>query len=149
MKLLNNLLKTLLKDVKAHEMVTSALLLVYILSNMKMPHMVSKLVSSLVGKIVVLMLGLYLFMHLKNALGFLCLVSCVELVRRSMEATAPIIGYVRPGDAQDKRKSEKRVFKRTLEEEVVSHMAPLVKAPRNLLSNYKPGLNDTHQATHL
>ena len=77
MKLLNNLLKTLLKDVKAHEMVTSALLLVYILSNMKMPHMVSKLVSSLVGIIVVLMLGLYLFMHLKNALGFLCLVSCV------------------------------------------------------------------------
>lgn len=149
MKLLNNLLKTLLKDVKAHEMVTSALLLVYILSNMKMPHMVSKLVSSLVGKIVVLMLGLYLFMHLKNALGFLCVIACVELVRRSMEATSPIVGYLAPGDAQDKRKAEKRVFKKTLEEEVVSRMTPLVKAPENLLSNYKPVLNDTHQATHL
>ena len=149
MKLLNNLLKNLLKDVKAHEMVTSALLLVYILSNMRMPHKVSELVSSLVGKMVVLLLGLYLFMHLKNALGFLCLVACVELVRRSMEATAPIVGYVRPGDAQDKRKNEKKVFKRTLEEEVVSHMVPLVKAPENLLSNYKPVLNDTHQATHL
>jgi len=145
----NNFLKNLLKEVKGHEMVSGSLLLFYVLSNIKLPHIISKLVNTLIGKMSVLLIGLYLFMHLKNALGFLCVIACVELVRRSMEATSPIVGYLAPGDAQDKRKAEKRVFKKTLEEEVVSRMTPLVKAPENLLSNYKPVLNDTHQATHL
>jgi len=144
-----NVLKKLMKEAKAHEMVLGVLFVVYIVSGVKMPEMIASLVDSMMGQIVIMLLGLSLFLNLHPIAGVLAIVVCYEIIRRSADAKKPVIGYMPPVDKVERKDVRGREFPRTLEEEMVHKMAPLVKHAPGKGSDYKPVMNGAHGASDL
>ena len=143
------LLSGLVREIKAHEVFIGCVLILYIITNFKMPVSVTNVLNHVVLKALILIIGVGLLMKMKNVMGLLCLVACYELVKRTSEDSKPLVGYLPLQDKQDSRKARKRVFKKTLEEEIVQKMVPLVKKTNILSKGAKPVLNNTHNASDL
>ena len=144
-----NTFKKLMKEAKAHEMVLSILFAVYIVSGVEMSEMIANVVDSMFGQVAIMLLGLSLFLSLHPIAGVLAIVVCYEIIRRSADAKKPVIGYMPPVNKVKRKDVRGRKFPRTLEEEMVHKMAPLVKHAPGKGSDYKPVLDAAHGASDL
>jgi len=82
-----NYLKLLLKEVKSHELVVGAILIIYILAGVPTPGFLADLVDTTIGTIVVIVLACSLFVSVHPVLGVIGLVAAYELLKRSGSAT--------------------------------------------------------------
>ena len=131
------LVKELINVEKKHELVLGALLVLFILVDLPIPSELAKLVNTVYGNIVVVILALSLYGTGNYLLAILGIVAADALIRRSAES----------GDADgDSKKGEALIsindsdnnntygvgsgnsglLPRTLEEDMVASMAPLV-----------------------
>lgn len=139
---LKKTLKPLIKFEHAHKRVLELLFVLYIVFNIETPMRLAKLVDTPIGNAVVAVLALTMFAAGGPVAGILALIAAHTLIKRSSEATGTI--YLQGAERAEEIKKDildsYNSFPKTLEEEVVSQMAPLV-AGGNPKSDVKPILN--------
>ena len=140
-------LKDLMKAEKKHSLVLELLFVIYIMFDIETPLEVAKLVDSPMGNVVVVLLALSMFAAAGPIAGILALLAAHTLIKRSTLQTGGVL-------LQSENKAEEikmdmlnkfNDFPKTLEEEVVAEMAPIVRNDGSQ-GEFKPVLNDLNDA---
>ena len=143
---------SLLKKEHMGELVLVVLFIIYLIMGSKTPEPVAVMVDTLVGKIVIFITIIYLFMHANPILAVLALLVGFDLIRRSSMATG-IDALQRFAPSEEKKSSQFTAFNQfpyTLEQEVVAKMAPIMKSGSSLSqASYKPLLDNLYDASPL
>jgi len=143
---------SLLKKEHMGELVLVVLFIIYLIMGSKTPEPVAGMVDTLVGKIVIFIIIIYLFMHANPILAVLALLVGFDLIRRSSMATG-IDALQRFAPSEEKKSSQFTAFNQfpyTLEQEVVAKMAPVMKTGSSLSqASYKPLLDNLYDASPL
>lgn len=126
--------------------------IIYLAIDIEMPEMIASYIDSPIGMVGVLLLALYLFMYHHPIIGVVGLFVAYEVVRRSarMNNRVPMMTYVPTQAKKDEDLAEMNpVEPATLEEEIVSKMAPIGKSSliTYTQSDYKPVADDVHGAS--
>ena len=137
-------LKKLIATENRHQIILGVVFLIYIVASVPTPDFLAQMVNTSVGTAIVVILALSMLGCCNPIVAVLGLIAAYELVKRSGNA-APMAMV--PSEvtklAQMERYNE---FPKTLEEEMVQKMAPLVSHPPAPGANYKPVLNDIQDA---
>ena len=147
-------LTSLFKKEHVGQMALTILFLIYLIMGYKTPEPIANVIDTLVGKIVVVIVALSLFIHVNPILGVLGLLVAYDLIRRSSISTGSD-ALQRYMPTQQKVNSQFTAFNQfpyTLEQEVVKKMAPLNKTSEFLTgpsASYKPLLDNTRDAAYL
>lgn len=143
---------SLLKKEHMGELVLVVLFIIYLIMGLKTPEPVAGMVDTLVGKIAIFIMIIYLFMHANPILAVLALFVGFDLIRRSSMATG-IDALQRFSPSEEKKSSQFTAFNQfpyTLEQEVVAKMAPVMKSGSSLSqASYKPLLDNLYDASPL
>ena len=143
---------SLLKKEHMGELVLVVLFIIYLIMGLKTPEPVAGMVDTLVGKIVIFIIIIYLFMHCNPILAVLALLVGFDLIRRSSMATG-IDALQKFAPSEEKKSSQFTAFNQfpyTLEQEVVAKMAPIMKSGSSLSqASYKPLLDNLYDASPL
>lgn len=131
-----------LNSISPLEIFLFILFLVYLVFPVPTPPILSSLIDSSIGMLVIFMATLYLFFYTNPILGVLSIFVAYELLRRSS-----IVGKIIMNIPSQERKNVELkemnpppIYFPTLEEEVVSQMAPIGKSEASVYqsSSYKP-----------
>jgi len=141
---------SLLKKENMGELVLMILLVIYLILGLKTPEPFASMIDSLAGKIVIFIIVIYMFMHSNPILAVLSLFVAFDLIRRSSLATG-IDALQKFAPSEEKKMSQFTAYNQfpyTLEQEVVSKMAPIMKAGYSITpSSFKPLLDNTYDAS--
>lgn len=136
---------TYMKSVSPLEIFLFILFLVYLVFPVPTPIMMSPWIDSTIGMVIIVMVTLYLFFYTNPILGVLSVFVAYELLRRSsliVGRTAIVMNTPSQErkDIQLQEMNPPPIFFPTLEEEVVSQMAPIGKSEPSvyLHSSFKP-----------
>ena len=147
----------LLKKQHMGEFVLVILMIIYLVMGFNTPSIVANIVDNLFGKIVIVVIVLYLFIHANPILAILAALVAFDLMRRSSMAIGfgpDGLGSLQPYAPSEKKKMSQftafNQFPYTLEQEVVAKMAPIVRSGSSLTpASYKPLLDNLHDASSL
>ena len=143
---------SLFKKEHMGELVLMILLIVYLILGLKTPEPIASMIDSLVGKVVIFIIVIYLFMHANPILAVISLFVAFDLIRRSSMTTG-IDAIQRYAPSENKKSSQFTAFNQfpyTLEQEVVAKMAPIMKSGSSLTqASYKPLLDNLYDAAPL
>lgn len=143
---------SLLKKQHMGELVLVILFIIYLIMGYKTPDTIANMIDTLVGKIVIFIIVIYLFMYTNPILAVLSLFVAFDLIRRSSLATG-IDALKKYAPSEEKKMSQFTAYNQfpyTLEQEVVSKMAPIMKSGSSLTkASYKPLLENLHNASKL
>jgi hypothetical protein len=132
------------------ELILVVLLVVYLVMGLKTPEGIANVVDTLVGKVVIFMVIVFLFMHFHPILAVLALFAAFDLIRRSSMTTG-LDALQKYAPSEEKKASQFTAFNQfpyTLEQEVVAKMAPILQSGSSLTqASYKPLLDDLHDAS--
>jgi len=134
------------------ELVLVGLMVVYSILGFQTPEPIANVVDTLIGKIAIFLIVVYLFLNSNPILAVLALYVAFDLIRRSSAVTG--IDALRKYAPTEERKSSQftafNQFPYTLEQEVVKKMAPIVQSGSTLTKpSYKPVLENLHDASTL
>ena len=134
------------------EFILIILMIIYLIMGLKTPEIIAVMVDNVIGKVVIILIVIYLFMHANPILAVLAALVAFDLMRRSNDATG--LGALSAYAPSEKKKMSQfsafNQFPYTLEQEVVSKMAPIVRSGTSLTSaSYKPMLDNLHDASSL
>jgi len=145
-------LSGLFKKEHTGQLVLLVLFVVYLVMGYDTPEPIAGVVDTLVGKIVIFIVVIYMFLHSNPILAVLSLFVAFDLIRRSSSATG-ISALQKYAPTEQKKMSQFNAYNQfpyTLEQEVVKKMAPIVQSSSSLSqASYKPLLDDTHDASTL
>jgi hypothetical protein len=140
---------SLFEKKRSSELILSGLFIIYLIMGFKMPAPVANMVDTIFGKVAIILSSLGLFVYGNPVLGVLGLMVAYKLISTSSITTGT--GPMERFQPTEARKWQKftpiHQFPYTLEQEVVSKMAPI--ASKGLLSaraTYRPTLEDLHDA---
>ena len=140
-------LKDLMKAEKKHSLVLELLFVIYIIFDIDTPLEVAKLVDTQLGNAMVMLIGLSMFAAAGPIAGILGLLAAYTLIKRSNLKTGGILLQSENKAEEIKMKMLKKFndFPKTLEEEVVADMAPIVRNDGSQ-GKFKPVLGDLNDA---
>ena len=142
----------LFKKEKMGELVLIIIFIIYLIMGYKTPEPVANAVDTLVGKIVILLIVISLFIYTNPILAVLGLFVAFDLIRRSSMSTG-IDALKKYAPSEEKKMSQFTAYNQfpyTLEQEIVKKMAPIVQGGATLKkASYKPLLENLHDATPL
>jgi len=140
-------LKDLMKAEKQHSLVLELLFVIYIMFDIETPVELAKLVDTPMGNVVVVLLALSMFAAAGPIAGILALLAAHTLIKRSNFKTGGVLLQSENHAEEIKMKMLKKYndFPKTLEEEVVAEMAPIVRNDGSQ-GNFKPVLSDLNDA---
>ena len=140
---------SLFKKQHMGELVLVILFIIYLIMGYKTPEPIASMIDSIVGKIVIFVIVIYMFMHTHPVLAVLALFVAFDLIRRS-SVTTGIDALQRYAPSEEKKMSQFSAFNQfpyTLEQEVVKQMAPIVRSGSTLSKpSYKPLLDNLYDA---
>ena len=140
---------SLFKKQHMGELVLVILFIIYLIMGYKTPEPIASMIDSIVGKIVIFIIVIYMFMHTHPVLAVLALFVAFDLIRRS-SVTTGIDALQRYAPSEEKKMSQFSAFNQfpyTLEQEVVKKMAPIVRSGSTLSKpSYKPLLDNLYDA---
>ena len=143
---------SLFKKQHMGELVLVILFIVYLILGLKTPEPIANVIDTLVGKIVIILILIYLFMHANPILAVLALFVAFDLIRRSSMVTG-IDALKKFAPSEEKKMSQFTAYNQfpyTLEQEVVAKMAPIMKSGLSLTqASYKPLLDNLYDASPL
>jgi hypothetical protein len=132
------------------ELILAVLLIIYLIMGKKPPAPVAQFTNSMIGKILLLLIVIYMFIHSNPILAVLILFVVFDLIRRSGNLFNNTYSkkFI---PSETKKTSQLTAFNQyqyTLEQEVVKKMAPLVNNsyPVNK-PTYKPIVNNLYDAS--
>lgn len=139
------------KGLKQQELLILVIFVIYSIIEFKTPKPLAELVDTLYGNIFVVVFAIVFFIQSKPIVGILSLVVAYIFIKRSsIETGTHAIRNNVPSESKKLKDFEKyNEFPRTLEEEVVGKMAPLVGPSTNENVKYRSVLNYTHNALEL
>lgn len=139
----------LLKKEHRGEFILIILMIIYLIMGLRTPDLIANLIDNLVGKVVIILIVIYLFMHANPILAVLAALVAFDLIRRS-SATTGIAALQQYAPSEQKKMSQFTAFNQfpyTLEQEVVAKMAPIVRSGSSLTqAQYKPLLDNLYDA---
>ena len=120
-----------------------ALLIIYIVFNVETPELFAHYIDTLIGKVVVVMLALCVFMRTDKLVGILTIVAAYELIKRSGKKTGKeaMDRFIPSETRKCNSMNAFNNFPVTLEEQMVSKLVPLAGGLSGP-SSYKPVMND-------
>jgi hypothetical protein len=132
------------------ELVLAILFIVYLILGLKTPEPIANMVDSLIGKVAIIVIVIFLFMHANPFLAVLGLFVAFDLIRRSSMSTG-IDALQRFAPSEDKKLTQFSAYNQfpyTLEQEMVTKMTPMVNSGISITpSSYKPMLDNLHNAS--
>ena len=132
------------------ELTLAILFIIYLIMGYRTPEPVASVVDTIVGKIVIILIVIYMFMHNNPILAVLTLFVAFDLMRRS-SVTTGIDALQRYAPTEEKKASQFSAFNQyqyTLEQEVVKKMTPMVQSGSSLTkATYKPLLENLYDAS--
>jgi len=147
---------SLFKKENAGELVLAILFIIYLIMGYKTPEPVASMLDSLVGKVVIFVIVVYMFMNHNPVLAVLALFVAFDLIRRSSATTGDTmtINQLKKFAPSEKNKMSQftafNQFPYTLEQEVIKKMAPVVKPGSSVSkASYKPLLENLYDASPL
>jgi hypothetical protein len=145
-------MEKLLKNAKMGETLLTLLFIIYLLMGYKTPEPVANLVDTMVGKAVVFVVVVSLFVYTNPILAVLGLFVAFDLIRRSSAATG-IDALKKYAPSEEKKSSQFTAFNQfpyTLEQEIVKKMAPIIQTSSTATkASYVPMLDNIYDATPL
>jgi hypothetical protein len=142
----------LFKKENMSQLSLAILFIIYLIMGYKTPEPLANLVDSLVGKIVIFIMVIYIFMNANPILAVLSLFVAFDLIRRSSAVTG-IDALKKYLPTEEKKSSQFTAFNQypyTLEQEVVKKMAPIVQSGSSLSkASYKPLLDNLYDASSI
>lgn len=144
--------KELFKKEHMGEFILIILMIIYLILGLKTPEIIATMIDNVVGKVVVILIVIYLFMQANPILAVLATLVAFDLMRRSNDTTG--LGALSSYAPSEKKKisqfSAFNQFPYTLEQEVVAKMAPIVRSGSSLTPpSYKPLIDNLHDASPL
>jgi hypothetical protein len=143
---------SLFKKEHMGELTLAILFIIYLIMGYKTPEPVATAIDSIVGKIVIMLIVIYMFMNTNPILAILALFVAFDLIRRS-SVTTGIDALQRYAPTEEKKSSQFSAFNQfpyTLEQEVVKKMAPIVQSGSSMSKpSYKPLLENLYDASPL
>jgi hypothetical protein len=143
---------SLFKKEHMGELTLAILFIIYLIMGYKTPEPVATVIDSIVGKIVIMLIVIYMFMNTNPIVAILALFVAFDLIRRS-SVTTGIDALKRYAPTEEKKSSQFSAFNQfpyTLEQEVVKKMAPIVQSGSSLSKpSYKPLLENLYDASPL
>ena len=147
---------SLFKKENAGELVLAILFIIYLIMGYKTPEPVASMLDSLVGKVVIFVVVIYMFMNHNAVLAVLALFVAFDLIRRSSATTGDTmtISQLKQFAPSEQNKMSQftafNQFPYTLEQEVIKKMAPVVKPGSSISkASYKPLLENLYDASPL
>lgn len=142
----------LLKKEHMGEFILVVLMIIYLVMGFKTPDIFASMIDNIVGKVVIILIVIYLFMQSNPILAVVAALVAFDLMRRSNETTG--LGALQAyAPSEQKKMSQFTAFNQfpyTLEQEVVAKMAPIVRSGSSLsAASYKPLLDNLHDASPL
>jgi len=141
---------SLFKKENMGELTLVVLFIIYLIMGYKTPEPIASMIDSIIGKIVIIIIVIYMFMNTNPILAVLSLFVAFDLIRRSSLATG-IDALQRFSPTEEKKSSQFTAFNQypyTLEQEVVKKMAPIVQTGSSLSKpSYKPLLDNLYDAS--
>lgn len=132
------------------ELVLAVLLVIYLVMGYKTPDAVANVVDTLIGKVVIFIVVVFLFMNYHPILAVLALFVAFDLIRRSTLTTG-LDALQKFAPTEEKKASQFSAFNQfpyTLEQEVVAKMAPIMQSGSSITqASFKPLLDDLHDAS--
>ncbi len=143
---------SLFKKEHMGELTLVILFIIYLIMGYKTPEPIASVIDTLVGKIVIILIVIYMFMHNNPILAVLALFVAFDLMRRSSMTTG-IDALQKYAPTEEKKSSQFSAFNQfpyTLEQEVVKKMAPIVQTGSTMTKpSYKPLLDNLYDASPL
>jgi len=143
---------SLFKKQHMGELVLVILFIVYLILGLKTPEPIANMVDTLVGKIVIIIIVISLFMYSNPILAVLALLVAFDLMRRSSMATG-LDALQKFAPSEEKKMTQFTAYNQfpyTLEQEVVAKMSPIMKSGSSLTqASYKPLLDNLYDAAPL
>jgi hypothetical protein len=142
-------LSNIIKAENRQQLVLGIVLILYIILNVNTPKMLSDLIDTIYGNIIVVVIAMILFSNSNPVVGVISIVAAYFLIKRSSISTGSfaIQKYLPSEASRSDDFSKLNEMPITLEEQMVFKMAPLVshnaKYPD---ANYKPVMDSLHEA---
>lgn len=134
------------------QLVLVMLFIVLLVVGYKVPESVANVIDTLLGKILLILIIIYFYSNTNIILTILAIFVALDLIRRSRKATG-IDDLNEFAPSEDKKISEFSAlnqFPYTLEQEVVSKMAPILQTGSILTRpSFSPVLDDLHDAKEI
>ena len=142
----------LLKKEHMGEFILIILMIIYLVMGFRTPELVANMIDNIVGKVVIILVIIYLFMHANPILAVVAALVAFDLMRKSTATTG--LGALQAyAPSEEKKISQFSAFNQfpyTLEQEVVAKMAPIVRSGSSLsAASYKPLLDNLHDASRV
>ena len=142
----------LFKQQKMEEVVLSVIFLIFIFSDFKPPELVSSVIDTFFGKLIVILFTISLFFYVNPILSVLGVFVAFFLIKRSSIVNGSFgLQYYMP--SEEKKTSQFTAFNQfpyTLEQEIVKKMAPIHKIEfMESKPTFKPLLDNLHDASML
>ena len=142
----------LFKKDKIAELILAILFIIYLIMGYKTPEPIANIVDTLVGKVIIIIIVIYMFIKSNPILAVLALFVAFDLIRRSSYTTG-IDALQKFAPTEEKKASQFTAYNQfpyTLEQEVVKKMAPIVQSGSSLTkASYKPILENLYDAAPL
>lgn len=139
-------IKNLLKSENSYSIVMEVLFVIYILFDFDTPTSLAYFIDTSSGKLLIVIMALMMF-GISPIAGILASFAGYTLITRSSNVTGSSFKY---SDSAEEIKMQNinsyNENHKTLEEEVVSDMAPIVRAPCAGPASYKPVLDKLNDA---
>ena len=134
------------------EFILIVLIIIYLILGFKTPELIAVMIDNVIGKVVIILIVIYLFLHANPILAVLAALVAFDLMRRSNDVTG--LGALSAYAPSEKKKMSQftafNQFPYTLEQEVVAKMAPIVRSGSSLNPpSYKPLLDNLYDAASL
>jgi hypothetical protein len=142
---------TLVNSQKPSQLVLGIFFILYILLNVETPALFATHIDTLYGKILIVILAAIIFMKTNPVIGILGLIVAYQIIKTSTITTGTYaMQHYLPSEEIKMADMEKfNQEKGSLEEEMVDRMAPLVIHDGDSNLDYKPILDDQHDAALL
>ena len=145
-----NSFSSLLKKEHRGELILTIIFIIYLILGYRTQQPVAFLVDNIVGKIVIFIIVIYMFLYMNPILAVITLFVAFDLMRRSsMSVNNNLIqSYIPSEENKMNQFTAFNQFPYTLEQEVVKKMAPIVQSGSVLKkASYKPMLEDLYGAS--
>jgi hypothetical protein len=150
-----NSFSKLFKKEHMGELFLFILFIIYLVMGYDVPESLANVVNSMLGKLLIFLIVIYLFLYKNPVLAVVSLLVAFELIRRSryIDNATRIEQILNPGCRDGPEMSQYpftayNQFPYTLEQEVVKKMAPIVQSGSVLTqASFKPYLENDHDAS--
>lgn len=132
-------------------LILEVLFVLYILIDVGTPVALAKMVDNTIGKITIMMFVLSIFYAAGPIVGILAMFAAYSIITRASRATGSI--YKQPEYEAEEIKMkflrEHNSTPKTLEEDVITEMSPIIRDEGGMTADYKPVLGNLNNAASL